>query len=98
MFVKVAGERRVKDVLINGQPIEPEKIYTVASHDYLLKHGGGGNPLFADNKLLKDEVMLDSQVLITYIRQHLKGIITEEQYGQALGEGRITIMKSEPVE
>jgi len=98
MFVKVAGERRVKDVLINGQPIEPEKIYTVASHDYLLKHGGGGNPLFADNKLLKDEVMLDNQVLITYIRQHLKGIITEEQYGQALGEGRITIMKSEPVE
>jgi len=98
MFVKVAGERRVKDVLINGQPIEPEKIYTVASHDYLLKHGGGGNPLFADNKLLQDEVMLDNQVLITYIRQHLKGIITEEQYGQALGEGRITIMKSEPVE
>ena len=29
-FVKVEGERRVKDVLVNGAPIDPEKTYTLA--------------------------------------------------------------------
>lgn len=98
VFVKVAGERRVRDILINGEPIDPNKIYTVASHDYLLKSGGGGNTLFTDNRLVKDEVMLDNQVLITYIRQYLKGIITEDQYGQPFGQGRITVVESKVAE
>lgn len=94
VFVKVAGERRVRDILINGEPVDPNKIYTVASHDYLLKSGGDGNTLFTDNRLVKDEVMLDNQVLIAYIRQHLKGIISEEQYGQPFGQGRINVVES----
>lgn len=94
VFVKVAGERRVRDILINGEPVDPNKIYTVASHDYLLKSGGDGNTLFTDNRLVKDEVMLDNQVLIAYIRQHLKGIISEEQYGHPFGQGRINVVES----
>lgn len=94
VFVKVAGERRVKDIMINGEPIDPKKTYTVASHNYLLKSGGGGNTLFTDNPLLKDEVMLDNQLLITYIQQHLGGIITAEEYGEPNGQGRIVITQS----
>lgn len=98
VFVKVAGDRRVKDILINGEPIDPAKTYTVASHNYLLKNGGGGNPIFTDNCILKDEVMLDNQVLITYIRQYLKGVITEDQYGQPFGQGRITVVELKTAE
>ena len=94
VFVKVAGERRVKDISVNGQPIDPNKTYTVASHDYLLKSGGGGNTLFTDNRLLKDEVMLDNQVLVTYIQQHLGWIISAEQYGEPNGQGRIVITET----
>ena len=98
VFVKVAGERRVKDIMINDQPIDPNKTYSVASHDYLLKFGGGGNTLFSDNRLLKDEVMLDNQVLITYIQRHLGGIISAEQYGEPNGQGRIVIAETEEIE
>lgn len=98
VFVKVAGERRVKDIMINDQPIDPNKTYSVASHDYLLKFGGGGNTLFSDNRLLKDEVMLDNQVLITYIQRHLGGIISAKQYGEPNGQGRIVIAETEEIE
>ena len=98
VFVKVAGERRVKDIMINDQPIDPNKTYSVASHDYLLKFGGGGNTLFTDNRLLKDEVMLDNQVLITYIQRHLGGIISAEEYGEPNGQGRIVITETEEKE
>jgi 2',3'-cyclic-nucleotide 2'-phosphodiesterase (5'-nucleotidase family) len=32
---------RVRDVKINGQPLDPNKVYTVAMPDFLLKQGDG---------------------------------------------------------
>ena len=96
MFVSVEGLRRVKkNVQVLNQageygPIDLEKTYTLASHSYMLKSGGDGINMFMDNKILQDEAMIDNQVLITYIRDHLKG-----SRGRALfnpyGEGRITV-------
>lgn len=94
-FVSVEGQRRVKEILIGGRPIDPKQTYTVASHDYLLKKGGGGLNMFMDNTLIKDCVALDNQVLIDYIQQDLGGRITAEQYGQPYGEGRIMILEGE---
>ena len=54
------------------EPIDLEKTYTLASHNYMLKSGGDGINMFMDNKILQDEAMIDNQVLITYIRDHLK--------------------------
>lgn len=93
MFISVDGKRRVKDVLVlvNGEytPIVPDNIYTVASHNYLIKEGGDGLNMFTNNELVIDEGMIDSQVLITYINEQLSGIIPMK-YGAP--QGRITII------
>ena len=95
MFVGVEGERRVKDVMVlqadgSYAPIDPEKVYTVACHNYLLKSAGDGYTMFQDNELLRDEVMLDNQVLINYIVDVLGGNVGAE-YADPYGQGRITI-------
>ena len=95
LFASVEGERRVKNVEVlqadgTYAPIDPEKIYTVACHNYLLKDMGDGYTMFADNKLLRDEVMIDNQVLINYIVDVLNGTVGSE-YVDPYGQGRITI-------
>ena len=98
-FVKVAGDRRVKDVQVldseTGEyaPIDAEATYTLASHNYMLKDGGDGYAMFgADNvTILKDEVMVDNEVLITYIKDELGGVVGE-QYANPRGDGRITVL------
>ena len=92
MFVEITGDRRVQNVLVNGEPIDPEATYTVASHNYLLKSGGDGYTMFMDNTLLQDEVMLDNQVLINYITDSLGGVVGEA-YTDAYGEGRIAFVE-----
>ena len=93
-FAGVEGDRRVKNVRIMGEtgafePLDPEGTYTVASHNYLIKEGGGGAIMFQDNELLIDEGMLDYQVLITYITDHLQGALSEKY---SATEGRITVI------
>lgn len=95
MFVRVDGERRVKDVMVlqadgTYAPIDLEKTYSLASHNYMLKSAGDGINMFQKNKILQDEVMIDNQVLITYIQKNLGGVVGEA-YQNLTGEGRITI-------
>lgn len=95
MLVSIGESRRVTDVQILQEdgtyaPIDPEAIYTLASHNYMIKSQGAGVTFFDDNQLLQDEVMIDNQVLINYIRDHLNGVIGEE-YENPYGQGRITI-------
>ena len=93
MFVSVEGDRRVKDVTVGGEPIDPEKTYTLASHNYKLKDCGDGYSMFADNVFLQDSVMIDNQVLINYIVDVLGGTVGEE-YADPYGQGRITIIEA----
>ena len=93
-FVKVAGARRVSDVMIGGEPIDPEKNYKLASHDYYLKKGGDGFTMFLGSKLLQDGGILDNELLINYIVDELGGVITAERYGKPAG--RVTI-KPDPI-
>ena len=93
MFVSVEGERRVKDVMVLNkegeyETLDSDNIYTLASHNYLLKDGGSGCGMFADNVFLMDESILDYQVLADYMTEGLGGRIGLE-YAQT--EGRITI-------
>ena len=93
LFVVVDGERRVKDVFVekNGewQPIDPEATYTGACHNYMLQDMGDGYTMFADNQYILDNVMLDNQVIITYICDFLGGNVGEEY---SAPQGRITII------
>ena len=91
-FVEVAGERRVQNVLVDGEPIDPEATYTLASHNYMLKSGGDGLNMFQGDTLLQDEVLIDNQVLINYIVDTLGGVVGEE-YSDPYGQGRITIIE-----
>ena len=90
MFVEIKGERRVQNVLVNGQPIDPAKTYTLAGHNYMLLERGDGFTMFEGAKLLQDRVKLDNQVLIDYITESLGGVIGEA-YADPYGEGRIVI-------
>lgn len=87
-FVKVAGDRRVKDVKVGGQPIDANKTYTLASHNYMLLDGGDGINMFRDNNLIVQPVILDNQILIGYIQDYLKGVVGED-YSDPYGQGRI---------
>ena len=96
MFVEVAGDRRVKDVEVLQEdgtyaPLDPNKTYTLACHNYLLKDMGDGYTMFADNNFLSEDVMLDNQVLINYIVEVLGGTVGGE-YVDPYGQGRITII------
>jgi 2',3'-cyclic-nucleotide 2'-phosphodiesterase (5'-nucleotidase family) len=95
LFVGVDGPRRVKDVFVGSEekgwePIDPDKTYTLACHNYKLQDMGDGYTMFVDNKFLIDKAMLDNQVLISYIRDFLGGNISAKDYGKV--KGRITII------
>ena len=96
-FVEVSGERRVKDVKVGGEDIDPAKTYTLASHNYMLKSGGDGTCMFQDCPVLIDESMLDNQVLINYITGTLGGVVGEE-YAAPYGQGRIIAVEEAPAE
>ncbi len=64
-FLGVDGEYRVKDVLINGEPLDTSKTYTLASHDHYLKNGGEGFILAGKCKIVRDNVMSDSDLMGT---------------------------------
>ena len=87
-FAGVAGPYRVTNVLVNGQPLNVNSTYTVASHNYMIKEGGSGFNMFMDNTLLQDCTMLDNQLLIDYITGYLGGTIGN-QYADPYGSGRI---------
>ena len=87
-------ERRVRNVLVNGEPLDPAKTYKLASHDYQLLNNGDGYTMFAGCKVLQESVKLDNQVLIDYITQTLGGEVGEK-YANPYGEGRIVSVGQE---
>lgn len=92
-FVKVDGERRVKDVqvLVDGNYVDFDatKDYSVASNDFILANGGGGANMFMDDPIIPSSTMVDYEVLIKYISETLEGHLSEK-YSST--EGRINII------
>ena len=91
-FVGVKGERRVKDVLIGGKPIDLAKTYTVGGTTYVLKDGGDGMTMFKGAKLIDDGSMTDVDMIMEYVQNHKNAKIGNE-YADWKGQGRITIIK-----
>jgi 5'-nucleotidase/UDP-sugar diphosphatase len=89
-FVKVNGAYRVSDIMVGGAPLDVNKTYTVASHNYMLKSAGDGMTMFKGSKIIRDEVMTDVDLLSTYIRSNLGGNVGAD-YANPVGQGRITI-------
>ena len=94
MFASIdsSKERRVCNVKVNGQDLDPSKTYTVCGSDYILLNNGSGYTMFKDATVLANkELPTDTEMLISYFTDILNGRITAEQYGNIAGEGRILI-------
>ncbi|WP_333650864.1 bifunctional UDP-sugar hydrolase/5'-nucleotidase [Lacrimispora sp.] len=89
-FVKVNGAYRVSDIMVGGAPLDVNKTYTVASHNYMLKSAGDGMTMFKGSKVTRDEVMTDVDILSAYIRSNLGGNVGSD-YANPAGQGRITV-------
>ena len=86
------GERRVKNVRIGGEPLDPEKKYTLAGIDYVLLQNGDGMTAFDGAAILQDSAVIDNQVLIDYLVDTLGGEVGAP-YDDPYGAGRITILE-----
>ncbi len=92
-FISCGDNRRVKNVMVlekdgSYKELVPDRVYTVASHNYLIKEGGDGLNMFMDNELTVDEGMLDYEILMTYLKDGLNGTVGNEY---ALPQKRIEI-------
>ncbi len=92
MFTGVSGKRRVRNVKVGDDPIDPQKHYTLGGYNYTLKNNGDGHTAFDGSKILQDEVQLDNQCLIDYIVDDLGGRIGDD-YSDPYGQGRITVLE-----
>ena len=94
MFTGIEGDRRVKEVMIGDSPVDPEGSYRLVSIKYILNSHGDGYTMFDGAEVIQMGSMLDSQLLINYITQTLKGNVGEE-YADPDGQGRIRIIDGE---
>ena len=86
-------------------PLDLERIYTLASHNYMLLDQGDGFAMFGRNNvnILQEDVMIDNAVLINYIQSmpgaEIDGVeydhVVSEDYADPYGEGRIMIVTPE---
>ena len=85
-FVNITGERRITNVKLNGEPIDPKKTYSVALIEFLA-NGGDGYEMFNKYETSKEGLATDTESITDYIRYHLNGTIPES-YSKT--QGRIT--------
>ena len=86
----ISGDRRVSNVKVGDEPLDPEKSYTVAGNSYLLLKNGNGYTSFDDAKVVTNDAGLDNQLLIDYIVETLGGTVGDD-YSNPYGQGRIVI-------
>lgn len=75
---------RVKDVLINGSPIDLKKTYKLATNDFMAA-GGDGYTMFEGNKILSEDTTL-ADLLVEYL-----GEVKEIDYSV---DGRLNIIET----
>ena len=85
--------RRVQNVYVGDEPVDLNKTYTLAGSQYVLTQGGDGLTMLDGAKVVQDDGLLrDYEMIIKYFTETLEGKITEEQYGNPDGDGRISII------
>ena len=87
------GQRRVQNIMINGEPIQYYQTYTLAGTDRLLIDGADGFGMFRNCTVLQNRVKLDNQVLIDYITEDLGESISDD-YDSPFGQGRIVLREN----
>ena len=86
-FARVEGERRVRQVMIGGKPLDPAEDYLVAGTSYILSDGGNGYSMFRETTLVAEPGLSDVDILADYVQK--QGV--SEAYQKPEGQGRIRI-------
>ena len=95
--VDAAKERRVRNVLIGGEPVVLDEKYSLTGSTYVLLQDGDGLTMLDGAKVLQQEGLpCDCEMLIKYFTETLDGKITAKQYGNPDGDGRIKIINKHP--
>lgn len=89
-FLGVKGPYRVKDVVINDQPLDRKKTYLMSGIAYTLKNGGDGMSMFKGCEIIQDETISEFDAVRSYINE-LGGVIGQE-YANPYGQERIKIV------
>ena len=88
----IEGERRIRNVTIGGEPIDPQAKYTVASNNFTLTGNGDGYTAFDGAEVITNQFKLDSQLFADYLANDLGGVVGEE-YENPYGQERIKILE-----
>ena len=87
-------ERRVRNVMITGEPLDPEKTYRLAGLDYQLLNHGDGYTMYDGAPVLQNAIKADYQALMDYIAATLDGQV-DEGYEDPYGQERIVSVGAE---
>ena len=87
MLMAISGDRRVKNAIVNGEPLDPEKKYKVAMSSYPLLERGDGH-IFKGAKLIEKNYMTPNEAFAHYVRDFQR---LPERYRKS--QGRIIIVK-----
>ncbi|MBQ3346135.1 MAG: bifunctional metallophosphatase/5'-nucleotidase [Synergistaceae bacterium] len=63
----IEGKRRIRNVRIKGEVLDPEKVYKVAATNYVLLEGGDGH-VFSGAKIIEANYMTDAEAFAHYLR------------------------------
>lgn len=88
-FVSVGeGERRVSNIMINGKPLESDRLYKCASNNYIIENNGNGYTMFTGDIITLDRIVIDVDALKEFITSF--GGKVPEEYSDGYGQGRIS--------
>ena len=90
LCIGIEGERRVKNLKINGIDVDPAKKYKLATLSYTALNHGDGYTAFDGCTVLEEGVAEDYTIIVDYIKENLGGKLPET-YKDPYGEGRINI-------
>ena len=91
MLARIGDGRRVKDIMIGDEPLNPDRTYTLAATDFLVIDCGNGFSCFRDCNVVVESVEYEFMVTLIYLRDTLHGIVGDT-YSDPYGSGRIKII------
>ncbi len=83
-FSGVTGQYRVYNIKVFNkesgeyEPIDLEKKYTFASHNYCILEHGSGMKMFEGAEIVQNDGMLDVEMLEKYVVENLNGVIGQQ--------------------
>ena len=77
LFLNVTGKRKVSNVKINGEDLDPNRMYNLSLSEYI-SNGGDGYTMFAKYEVVNEPLFTDTDSLAYYIKNDLNGTIPAE--------------------